>query len=80
MIPVDPVAQKKGEETQYIPDPHLHTHCFVMNMTWNEEKGRYQAIEVGNIKKNAPYYEALYHSHLAEELTEGRIPSRAQQK
>ena len=63
-----PVAQKKGEETQYIPDPHLHTHCFVMNMTWNEDKGRYQAIEVGNIKKNAPYYEALYHSHLAQEL------------
>ncbi len=41
-----------------------------MNATWNEKKGRYQAIEVGNIKKNAPYYEALYHNHLAHQLQE----------
>jgi len=57
---------QKGK--QFVPDPHLHTHCFVVNATWNEKKGRYQAIEIGNIKKNAPYYEALYHNHLAQQL------------
>ena len=63
-----PVEHTEGGKKQFIPDPHLHTHCFVVNVTWNEEKKRYQAIEIGNIKKNAPYYEALYHSHLAQEL------------
>jgi conjugative relaxase-like TrwC/TraI family protein len=63
-----PVAHEIDGATQYLADPHLHSHCFVMNATWNEEKSRYQAIEVGTIKKNAIYYEALYHSYLAENL------------
>jgi conjugative relaxase-like TrwC/TraI family protein len=63
-----PVAHHLKDGKRFIPDPHLHTHCFVINATWNETKDRYQAIEIGNIKKNAPYYEALYHNHLAQEL------------
>ncbi len=63
-----PIAYNEGDEKRFVPDPHLHTHCFVMNATWNEKQSRYQAIEIGNIKKNAPYYEALYHCHLAQEL------------
>ena len=63
-----PVAQEIDGSTQYLADPHLHSHCFVMNATWNENKARYQAIEVGTIKKNAIYYEALYHSYLADNL------------
>ncbi|WP_367389090.1 MobF family relaxase [Lewinella sp. LCG006] len=63
-----PVEHEVNEETKFVPDPHLHTHCFVMNATWNEERHCYQAIEIGNIKKNAPYYQALYHCHLAQEL------------
>ena len=51
-----------------IPDPHLHQHCYVFNTTKNEEKDRYQAIEVGTVKGNAPYYEALFHSELATNL------------
>lgn len=53
-----------------IPDPHLHQHCYVFNTTKNEEKDRFQAIEVGTVKSNAPYYEALFHSHLANNLQE----------
>ena len=63
-----PVEKKIDGETRFVPDPHLHTHCFVMNATWNEERGRFQAVEVGNIKKNAAYYEALYHNALATGL------------
>lgn len=63
-----PIEHHLEDGKHFIPDPHLHTHCFVMNASWNEKQGRYQAIEIGNIKKNAPYYEALYHSHLAQEL------------
>lgn len=63
-----PVEYETEKGKQFIPDPHLHTHCFVVNATWNEKLERFQAIEVGNIKKNAPYYEALYHNCLAQEL------------
>ena len=63
-----PIEYETEKGKQFVPDPHLHTHCFVVNSTWNEKKGRYQAIEVGNIKKNAPYYEALYHNHLAQQM------------
>ncbi|MEL6929215.1 MAG: MobF family relaxase [Cyanobacteria bacterium J06600_6] len=63
-----PIEHEIHGGTKYIPDPHLHTHCFVMNATWNEGRNRYQALEIGNIKKNAPYYQALYHCHLAQEL------------
>jgi len=63
-----PVEHVLPDGKRFVPDPHLHTHCFVINATWNEKKGRYQAIEVGNIKKNGTYYQALYHSYLAQEL------------
>ncbi|MEM6360861.1 MAG: MobF family relaxase [Bacteroidota bacterium] len=63
-----PVEKTIDGEQVFIPDPHLHTHCFVMNATWNENRTRFQAIEIGNIKKNGAYYEALYHNALALEL------------
>jgi hypothetical protein len=49
-----PVEHVLDDEKRFVPDPHLHTHCFVMNASWNEKLKRYQAIEIGNIKKNAP--------------------------
>lgn len=51
-----------------VPDPHLHQHCYVFNTTKNEEKDRFQAIELGTVKSNAPYYEALFHAELANNL------------
>ncbi len=71
-----PIEHQREDQIEFIPDPHLHTHCFVMNVTWNERKNRYQAIEAGNIKKNGSYYEALYHCHLAEELQKAGYQTR----
>lgn len=56
-----------GEET-YIPDPQLHTHCYMPNVTWDAEKKRFVALEIGNIHRLASYYEAIYHSTLSDEL------------
>lgn len=53
---------------QIISDPHLHTHAMIKNVTWYEAKNRFQAIEIFNIKKEAPYYEAIYHAKLAQLL------------
>lgn len=57
-----PVEYKKGQSLEYIPDCHLHSHAFVPNVTWNAEKNRFQALEEGNIRRQAPFYEAIYHA------------------
>ena len=51
-----------------IADPHLHSHCFVMNITHDAVENKWKAGEFGQIKKDAPYYEALFHHALAEKL------------
>ena len=56
-------------ESIFISDPQLHTHCYVPNVTWNAEKQRYQAVEIGNVHRLATYYESVYHAHLSKELT-----------
>ncbi len=58
-----------GKKT-YIPDPTLHTHAFVPNVTYHEGKQRYQALEEGNIRRLAPYYEAIFHSVLSKGIKE----------
>lgn len=57
-----------------IPDPHLHRHCFVLNTTWNEAAGRFQAGEFGPIKQAAPYYEAAFDSRMAHKMRELGYP------
>lgn len=63
-----PCEVTKKDKTLYISDPQLHTHCYMPNVTWNPHKQRYQALEIGNIHRLAPYYEAVYHAHLSHEL------------
>ncbi|MEM9167050.1 MAG: MobF family relaxase [Planctomycetota bacterium] len=51
-----------------VPDPHLHQHCVVFNQTWDSVESRWKAIDVGDIKRDAPYFQAAYHARLAENL------------
>jgi len=51
-----------------IPDPHLHIHCFAFNATFDGEEGRWKAANFRDIKKDAPYSEAAFHSRLTEKL------------
>jgi conjugative relaxase-like TrwC/TraI family protein len=50
------------------PDPHEHHHCWVPNASFDQAEGRWKAIEFGNLKKDAPFFEAVFHSELAERL------------
>ena len=50
------------------PDPHEHHHCWVPNASFDETDGRWKAIEFGNLKKDAPFFEAVFHSELADRL------------
>jgi conjugative relaxase-like TrwC/TraI family protein len=53
-----------------IPDPHLHAHCFVFNTTWDHEEQRWKAGQFADLKRDAPFFEAVFHSRLARRLEE----------
>lgn len=51
-----------------VPDPHLHSHCFVFNATYDREDRKWKAGQFQQVKQDAPYYEAVFHSRLAHRL------------
>jgi conjugative relaxase-like TrwC/TraI family protein len=53
-----------------VPDPHLHSHCFVFNATWDSVEGRIKAAQFRDIKRDMPYYQAMFHKTLADKLTD----------
>jgi conjugative relaxase-like TrwC/TraI family protein len=53
-----------------VPDPHLHAHCFAFNTTWDNEEQAWKAGQFRNLKRDAPYFEAVFHSRLGHRLTE----------
>ncbi len=50
------------------PDPHLHSHCFVFNATWDAEEQRIKAGQFKDIKRDMPYYQARFHKTLSDRL------------
>lgn len=53
-----------------VPDPHLHSHVFVFNVTYDGTEKRWKALQVGNLKQDAPAYQAFFHDRLAAHLRE----------
>ncbi|WP_435008027.1 MobF family relaxase [Tundrisphaera lichenicola] len=53
-----------------MPDMSLHDHVFVLNTTYDAVEGKWKAAQMGQIKHDAPYYEAIYHNRLAANLRE----------
>jgi conjugative relaxase-like TrwC/TraI family protein len=51
-----------------VPDPHLHAHCFVFNMTWDKKEAAWKAGEFAGLKRDAPYFEAKFHSRMARKM------------
>ena len=51
-----------------VSDPHLHAHFFVHNLSWDEAAGGFRALQAGDIKASAYYYEAMHHSKVAAKL------------
>lgn len=52
------------------PDPHLHAHAYVFNMTHDGIEGEIKAGQFRNIKKDMPFYQALFYKHLSDRLIE----------
>ena len=57
-----------------IPDPHLHAHCFVHNVTWDNQEQVWKAGQFQGLKRDAPYFEAMFHSRFAERLANLGLP------
>lgn len=52
----------------HVADMHLHAHVFVQNLSWDHEEGRYKAVELGEVHKRMPLYQAIYHKKLSDKL------------
>jgi conjugative relaxase-like TrwC/TraI family protein len=59
---------KTARPVRGLPDPHLHAHCFVFNVTFDPIEKRFKAAQFRLLKQDAPYYEALVHARLARRL------------
>jgi conjugative relaxase-like TrwC/TraI family protein len=57
-----------------VPDPHLHCHCFVHNFTYDGKEQAWKAGQFRDIKRDAPYFEALFHARLAHRLSDLGLP------
>ena len=57
-----------------IPDPHLHAHCFSFNLTFDDKENRWKAAQFGDLKRDASYFEAKFHSRMARRLAELGLP------
>jgi conjugative relaxase-like TrwC/TraI family protein len=51
-----------------ICDPNLHVHAFVMNSTYDPVEQKWKALELSEIKRDAPFYEAIFHNKLAHKV------------
>ena len=57
-----------------VPDPHLHAHCYVFNVTHDNKERAWKASQFRDIKRDGPYFEALFHARLAHRLSDLGLP------
>ncbi|OWK39504.1 MobF family relaxase [Fimbriiglobus ruber] len=50
------------------PDPQLHVHAVVFNATFDSEEKQWKAGQFGGIKTDAPYFQAMFRTRLANRL------------
>lgn len=50
------------------PDPLIHVHLVVMNMTHDPVEAKWKALQMGDIRKETPYYEGAFHRRLKANL------------
>jgi conjugative relaxase-like TrwC/TraI family protein len=57
-----------------VPDPHLHAHCFVFNTTFDQKEKTWKAGQFRELNRDAPYFEAVFHSQFADRLSDLGLP------
>ncbi len=56
------------EDGASIPDPQLHCHAVAINATYDPAEDRWKAGEFEHLVRDKGYYQAAFHSRLAEKL------------
>jgi conjugative relaxase-like TrwC/TraI family protein len=51
-----------------IPDPHIHRHVYVFNVTYDQVEQRFKALDISTIKKESVYWQEVFHSRVAAKL------------
>ena len=51
-----------------LPDPHLHAHVVVFNLTYDAVESHWKAGQFGELKADGPWWEASFDARLAEKL------------
>lgn len=51
-----------------VPDMHLHQHVYAFNATFDAKENRWKAGQFRPLKRDAPYWEAVFDSRLALKL------------
>lgn len=51
-----------------VPDPHVHSHCYVFNVTWDTVEGQFKAGQFRDIKRDMPFYQARFHKVFSNRL------------
>jgi TrwC relaxase len=67
---------RKQKEAVFDKKANTYIHAFTFNATFDPEEERWKAGEFGNIKRDAPFYEAAFHARLAEQLLENGFAIR----
>ena len=49
-------------------DPHWHAHCLLMNAAHDDVEGRWKAAELGEVVAKKGFWQAAFHSRVAEKL------------
>ena len=62
------VHQTSRPVDTHVPDPHLHSHCFVFNATWDGTEQQIKAGKFRDIKRDMPYYQARFHKRLSDNM------------
>ena len=68
MVWADFIHQTARPVGGVVPDPHLHCHSFVFNVTWDQVEGEFKAGQFRDIKRDMPYYQSRFHKILSDKL------------
>ncbi|MBS1585514.1 MAG: relaxase domain-containing protein [Bacteroidetes bacterium] len=52
----------------HAPDPHLHAHVYTFNMTYDKVENQYKAAKFREMKRSMPFFQAMFHKHLSDNL------------
>jgi conjugative relaxase-like TrwC/TraI family protein len=68
LIWADFTHQTARPTKHHVADPHLHTHAFCLNTVYDPVEQRFKAGQFHNVKRDMPYYQALFQKRLADKL------------